>query len=195
MRHYSDSDTGRADKTTGCRRAVAVCSTLCTALLLSSCQFASLDAIVSAPAFIREAAYAEAERYLGMEYEWGGQDLPRGIDCSGLVVNVYHTVTAGTEYAPPFDDATAAMLSERYTVDIDVPARGDLVFMGDGAVSHVAILDRLGFDENGDERVYFIDAYSAAPGGGRVMERSYPADSPVILSYGRLLVIRHGQVR
>ncbi|HRW25806.1 MAG TPA: NlpC/P60 family protein [Spirochaetia bacterium] len=144
---------------------------------------------------MREAAYAEAERYLGMEYEWGGQDFPRGIDCSGLVVNVYHTVTAGTEYSPPFDDATAAMLHELYSVDTDAPARGDLVFMGDGAVSHVAILDRVAPDENGDERAYFIDAYSAAPGGGRVMERSYLADSPIILSYGRLLVIRYGPVR
>ncbi len=47
---------------------------------------------VEAPADIRLSALEEARYYIGMEYEYGGQDFyEKGIDCSGLVVNCYAT--------------------------------------------------------------------------------------------------------
>lgn len=155
---------------------------LMTALVLS-CQSDVTFTIVPAPASIRESAYYEAQSYLGMPYEWGGQDFSRGIDCSGLLVNVYFTVTIDTEFELLFDDATSSGMYSSFVESITLPSRGDLVFMGDGTVTHVAILDRIE-----DGIVFFIDAYSAAEGGGQVVARSYPVDSPKIISYGRMLL-------
>jgi len=154
--------------------------------LLLSCQHSVTEDSVPAPESIRESAFTEAQRYIGMAYEWGGQDFPRGIDCSGLLVNVYHTATVDTEYELMFDDATSFGMYASFVEVVTIPSRGDLVFMGDGTVTHVAILDRID-----DGTVFFIDAYSAAEGGGKVVARSYPVDSPKIISLGRMLLRRH----
>ncbi len=164
-------------------KVVALLFSTVMAVIILSCQPDITGTIVPAPAYIRELAFAEAQRYLGMPYEWGGQEFPRGIDCSGLLVNVYFTVTIDTEFELLFDDATSSGMYSSFVESITVPSQGDLVFMGDGSVTHVAILDRIE-----DSIVFFIDAYSAAEGGGQVVARSYPADSPKIISYGRMLL-------
>jgi hypothetical protein len=154
-------------------------------VLLFSCQPDVSGTIVSAPASIRESAFTEARRYLGMPYEWGGQEFPRGIDCSGLLVNVYRTATNNTEYELLFDDATAYGMHASFVEAVTFPSQGDLLFMGDGTITHVAIIDRI---EGGV--VFFIDAYSAAEDNGQVVARSYPVDSPKIISFGRMLLRR-----
>jgi hypothetical protein len=66
--------------------------------------------IVEAPLFVRERAFDEATRYIGMEYELGRQDFPKGIDCSGLLVNVYYTATRGIDYRLRFTDTAFSHL-------------------------------------------------------------------------------------
>lgn len=144
--------------------------------------------IIEAPQEVRETAWQEAERYLGMDYEWGGQDFPRnllcrrGVDCSGLVVNCYLAAVEQTQYALLFDDATVAAMMESYTVEPERPEKGDLIFMGEGDVGHVALYEKT---EAG--QVWFIDAYSAT---GYVEYRSYKTDNPKIRWYGRMLLAR-----
>lgn len=149
-------------------------------LLFSSCVQRE---VVESPPHIRESAYEIAEKYIGMEYEWGGQDhwTTKGIDCSGLVVNVYKEAVESTPYDLQFFDAAVVNLYNQYSARIFQPEKGDLIFMGDDGISHVAL-----FEKNENDTVYFIDAYSS--GDGEVMYRNYPADSDKIKSYGRLLV-------
>ncbi len=146
--------------------------------------------IVEAPRFVRERAFEEATRYIGMEYELGGQDFPKGIDCSGLVVNVYYTVTRGTDYRLLFTDAAVVHLYDQYTSRPGEPQKGDLVFMGESGideVTHVGILDRIEYGT-----VYFIDStYMEDPPVDGVSFRSYPEEEPKIKGYGRLLLLKH----
>jgi hypothetical protein len=146
--------------------------------------------IVEAPRFIRERAFDEATRYIGMEYEPGGQDFPKGIDCSGLLVNVYYTATRGTDYRLLFTDAAVSHLHEQYTSRAATPQQGDLVFMGESGVddvTHIGILDRI---EGGS--VYFIDStYMEDPPQNGVSLRSYSEEDPKIKGYGRLLLLKY----
>lgn len=156
-------------------------------VLLSSCCISPL--VVEAPPEIREAAFAEAGRYIGMEYEWGGQDFPssRGIDCSGLIVNVYYTATMGTDYVIPFSDANVRALYNEHTVAVENPGRGDILFMGEAdssEITHAAVYDRT---ENGE--VFFIDStHKDDPPINGVTRRSYPATDPKLKSWGRMLL-------
>ncbi len=145
----------------------------------SSCLLQVLDP-VAIPEDVLVQIFPEAERYINMEYEWGGDDFPKGVDCSGLVVNVYTTVLKGSGYDLLFNDTTARTMYDQYTLQIEAPLRGDLVFMGEGVVDHVAILDRIE-----DDKVYFIDSSSAR---GYVDKRWYPRGSSRILSFRRMLV-------
>lgn len=38
---------------------------------------------------LRTAIVSDAKQYIGLPYVWGGEDLTRGVDCSGLVQSVY----------------------------------------------------------------------------------------------------------
>jgi len=159
-------------------------------LLLSGCDlFAPTYTIVRAPEDMRVRAYRIAEKYVGMEYEWGGQDhySTKGIDCSGLIVNCYREALEGTGYELPYLDAAAGDFRRRYSSAVDQPARGDLVFMGEPgeeSVSHIAILDRI---EEGT--VYFIDASTRGDLEG-VERRSYSLDNDKIKGFGRALLLR-----
>ena len=162
-------------------------------LTLVSCSFLpgyKNPTIAEAPEEIREKAYSEAEKYIGMPYEWGGQDFPKGIDCSGLIVNVYYTATKGIKYSLPFQDATVKDLYNSYTRKIDSPQRGDLIFMGEDTssdITHVAIMEKI---ENGV--IYFIDStYKPEAGLNGVTYRSYPVTDSKIKSYGRLILYSH----
>ena len=143
---------------------------------------------LEAPEDVRLAAVGEAARYIGMEYEWGGQDvMPRGIDCSGLMVNVYDYAATLYGYELPFDDATASGMMESFCVDLDAPEVGDLLFMGaaeSDSVTHVAILE---YQMAGD--LHFIDA-TVIPDLGidGVSRRSYPAGDSRFKAFGRLIL-------
>ncbi|MCK4514811.1 MAG: C40 family peptidase, partial [Spirochaetaceae bacterium] len=138
---------------------VTVVAALLITATLSSCAliFGPPEPPVPAPASVRSDALTEAIRYIGMEYEWGGQDImPRGIDCSGLVVNVYYFAAAINGYSLPFADATAAGLHESYSTLLDLPEPGDLIFMGaadDPTTTHVAI-----YESTVDGQMTFIDS-------------------------------------
>ena len=66
---------------------------------------------------------AEAERFLGVPYLWGGSS-PAGIDCSGLVQMAL--VAAGDD-CPRDSDMQEAGWGD-WVADSDQPRRGDLVF-------------------------------------------------------------------
>lgn len=148
----------------------------------AGCRITLVPEIVEAPPEVREAAFAEAGKYIGMEYEWGGQDFyARGVDCSGLVVNAYLRAARAFGYRMLFTDSTAREMHERYTAPVGTPATGDLIFMGyGGEVSHVAVFERF---EAGE--VWFIDANSES---GFVERRRYAANDPKIISFGRMLL-------
>lgn len=141
-----------------------------------------------ASAETRAFAADAVESYLGVPYAFGGADWygPRhignsgGVDCSGLVINVYRFATGKTGQLLPFEDATVATLHMRWTKAVTTPERGDLIFMGEESVDHVAIFDH---EESG--MVYFTDAYSV---DGMVERRSYPLNSPKLMGYARMLV-------
>ena len=78
---------------------------------------------------------AQAERFLGVPYLWGGRSI-RGIDCSGLV---QLAVIAGGRTARRDSDMQAALLGAPLPPDA-VPERGDLVFWQ----GHVGIMQDAG---------------------------------------------------
>jgi hypothetical protein len=164
------------------RRSIAALS----AALLVSCAPPQVPALGPAPEELRLAALGYAREYaaLGAVYEWGGQDpLPRelAVDCSGLVVRCYGYACEDFGFSLPFEDSTAAGMLD-YSTPV-VPEPGDLIFMGEGgAVSHIALFLR----REGSE-IFLIDSTSNAMTKG-VSERSYEADDPRFLSFGRLLV-------
>lgn len=185
-------------------RAVALAATFAVVCALGSCSLmfpppAPPPEEVSAPQAVRETALAEAARYIGvMEYEWGGQDVaPRGIDCSGLVVNVYHYAATVHGFGLPFADSTAADLEARYSVPVQSPAPGDLIFMGEPPdpdlapadarpVTHVAI-----YESEAAGMITFIDSTLKEDQGiDGVSRRSYPVGDSRFISFGRLLVLQ-----
>ncbi len=100
---------------------------------------------VPAPESVRLAALQYAQKYLKLdaEYEWGAQDpLPQrlAIDCSGLVVRCYQYACHDYGYMLLFDDMTAVGM-QNYSIKINTPQPGDLIFMGEeGIVSRIASL-------------------------------------------------------
>jgi cell wall-associated NlpC family hydrolase len=83
----------------------------------------------------RQKVLAEAERWLGVPYRFGGSS-PSGVDCSAFVCNIYQTV----------DRVLPRTSTEQSQSGLGVPLSesrpGDLVFFntsGEG-VSHVGIL-------------------------------------------------------
>jgi cell wall-associated NlpC family hydrolase len=77
---------------------------------------------------------ATARRFLGVPYLWGGMSA-QGLDCSGLVSQVYaaHGVTLPRDADLQFDDPAAA------PVDKAQLRPGDLVFFGKSKVTHVGM--------------------------------------------------------
>lgn len=83
---------------------------------------------------IRRKIVAEAEKYIGVPYQWGGESAETGFDCSGLVLSVYRKVgidlprTASNQYG-------RGRFVKRGNL-----AKGDLVFFKSGGrISHVGI--------------------------------------------------------
>jgi cell wall-associated NlpC family hydrolase len=71
-----------------------------------------------------------AEAFMGVPYLWGGTSA-RGIDCSGLVQQVYRL----NGVALPRDADQQAMLGRR----VEAARAGDLLFFGAESVTHVAL--------------------------------------------------------
>ena len=73
---------------------------------------------------------ATAHAFLGVPYLWGG-NTALGMDCSGFVQQVYRLNGVRLDR-----DAHQQAVEGR---SVDVPARGDLVFFGETAITHVGI--------------------------------------------------------
>lgn len=128
-------------------------------LLLSGCQYFVFvsHTEVSATDEIREKAFFAAEYYAdaNIEYELGGTDTTyvptygsRGLDCSGLVNNVYNYAIQGTNYSLGYVDATADQIYKNYSETLNYPQKGDLMIWTDDSdhAFHIAIFEKI---ENG----------------------------------------------
>jgi len=102
-------------------------------------------------------------------------------DYSGLVINIYQEVGERYGLKLPFSDTTSTELFAFYTKPVQTPLCGDIIFMGEEQdITHVAI-----FHQFFDAEIEFLDAYSVT---GSVEIRMYPASSPKIKGFGRMLV-------
>lgn len=138
-----------------------------TAVSDTSSSSTSKDSAQAAPEQIRrgEAVKAEALKYAGVPYLWGGK-TPEGFDSSGLVQYVY-------KKAANIDLGSTVASQARHTVAVPIEdaVPGDLLFW-DG-YSHVGIY--LGNNEfihapGTDEKVKSED-FSEMPLDGKVAER------------------------
>jgi cell wall-associated NlpC family hydrolase len=61
---------------------------------VASADLDGTDATTSstAPTDSQQAVVAEAKKYLGLPYVWGGTSISKGVDCSGLVQSVYKSL-------------------------------------------------------------------------------------------------------
>ena len=74
-----------------------------------------------------------ALQFVGNPYVWGGTSLTNGADCSGFTQSVFANFGIGIP-------RTAASQSGSGTpVSLDSLQAGDLIFYGDGGISHVAL--------------------------------------------------------
>ena len=78
------------------------------------------------------------KRFLGTPYKWAGNDLSKGVDCSGFVYNVYK------HFGVNLNRNSAAMASNGYAVSKSDLQVGDLVLFdtsgpNNGGISHVGI--------------------------------------------------------
>lgn len=153
-----------------------------------SCSFGYKLSIVPAPPEVGERAVEYARKYieLGAEYEWGGQDpLPRKIvvDCSGLVIRCYEYAANDYGYTLLFSDTTSyGMKNYSLTITQQDLQPGDLLFMGDGTIDHIALFVK---HENGN--IYFIDStLKPEEGINGVTERFYPDGDTRFIACGRM---------
>ncbi|GAB4221952.1 MAG: hypothetical protein Kow009_13530 [Spirochaetales bacterium] len=184
-------DPVREGRTMGKRISILLfsLSILSLSLLVGGCHMHSGPHIVPAPQEVRERALYYARQYMaeGAEYQWGGQDpLPKlAVDCSGLVIRSYGYVCAEKGYFLLFQDTTSyGLRSYSQELTLEELSPGDLLFMGEGSVSHVALFVQR---ENG--MIQFIDStYQPDAGINGVSERRYEEGDPRFLGFGRLLI-------
>jgi cell wall-associated NlpC family hydrolase len=97
----------------------------------SSALAAATAAAAAVPKGGADAVIAEAKKYLGVKYVWGGED-PKGFDCSGLVQYVYGKFGVDMPRVAADQAKTGRAISK-------ADARpGDLVFYGKPA-THVGV--------------------------------------------------------
>ncbi len=73
-------------------------------------------------------------RLLGLPYRWGGTDSTRGMDCSGLVLRVMQIRGIAVPRDAEDQFASAPFRSEE---GWERARAGDLVFFGEGGITHV----------------------------------------------------------
>ena len=106
------------------------------AATLSTQQVAGTTATGSVPSgsTTGEDVVAEAKKYLGVPYVWGGTDPSKGLDCSGLVQLVFKNLGVDLPRVS-YQQAT-----EGKAVSSLAQARpGDLLAFGSPSVNHIAI--------------------------------------------------------
>jgi cell wall-associated NlpC family hydrolase len=81
-----------------------------------------------------QAVVAEARKYLGVPYVWGGTDPQKGLDCSGLVQLVYKNLGIDLPRVS-YQQATQG----QKVASLDQARPGDLLAFGSPRVNHIAI--------------------------------------------------------
>lgn len=166
-------------------------------LLLSSCQFFVLVSYneVSATDEIREKAFFAAEYYADadIEYELGGSETTyvptysvRGLDCSGLVNNVYEYAIEDTNYSLLYSDATADQIYSDYSEPIENPEQGDLMVWrdDDDHAYHIAI-----YWKTEENKYWFIESNDIPQLGiDGTAYRSLSIDNPYNTTFRRMLL-------
>lgn len=80
------------------------------------------------------AIAAKAQQYAGwLPYVWGGSSLSSGADCSGFTMSIY------AAYGISLPHSSSAQASGGRSISRSELQPGDLVFYGNGGISHVAI--------------------------------------------------------
>jgi cell wall-associated NlpC family hydrolase len=148
---------------------------------------------VECPVEIREKVVFYAQEYAKRDtyFEWGGRDLleKEGIlevDCSGIIVRAYQYAVKDTKYSLLFNDTNVSSFYEYFTIPVDIPMSGDIIFMGTNTIypTHMSIF--IGMD---NENIYFIDStYKEDEGIDGVSLRFYEKDDSRFLQFARLLV-------
>ena len=78
------------------------------------------------------------KQFLGTPYKWAGNDLTKGVDCSGFVYNVYK------HFGVSLNRSSASMINDGYAVAKSELQTGDIILFdttgtNDGGISHVGI--------------------------------------------------------
>jgi len=113
--------------------------------------------------YLAEQIVAHSLQFLGTPYVWGGNDLRRGVDCSGFVHHVFR------DFGIVLYRSSAAMSRNGVAVGRNELLPGDLVFfdtMGGGRISHVGL-----YIGDGD----FIHSTVPGVGGGVIISSLYEA--------------------
>ena len=164
-------------------RSVCMSSIVCVLCiwLVGSCTFPYEMDITPVSTDVLEQVSVISTQYIGTPYIWGGQSLQNGVDCSGFVIEVYKLALQYTGASLLFQDASVQDILECYSITIDRSevASGDIIFMGDDTVSHIAI-----YLYTANDSMYFVDAFSVSQ---CVSVRAYPLLSPKFKGFGRML--------
>jgi hypothetical protein len=153
-----------------------------------------LYSVAECPENIRERVVFFAQKYVQRDtyFEWGENDPleKEGIlelDCSGLIVRAYQYAVKDTKYGLLFEDTNVSSLYTYFTIPVDIPTPGDLIFMGtepNNPPTHMSIF--VGMD---DDNIYFIDSTLKEDENiDGVTLRFYKKEDPKFLFFARLLV-------
>lgn len=84
---------------------------------------------------LRNSVIASAEKFIGLQYKWGGKSPKSGFDCSGFTSYVMQENGINVQGASHHQSKLGKKVSKSKV------APGDLIFFGSGSkVSHVAIV-------------------------------------------------------
>ncbi len=84
----------------------------------------------------RNMVVAEAKKYLGVPYKYGGKSPHTGFDCSGLLTYVFNKTGIG------LSGSSSQMAKKGRMTSTGQCKKGDLAFFGtNGKVTHVALIE------------------------------------------------------
>ena len=129
-----------------------------------------------------QSVVAEARKYLGVPYVWGGTDPQKGLDCSGLVQLVYKNL--GVDL--PRVSYQQATQGEK-VANLDQARPGDLLAFGSPTVNHIAIYigdGKMIHAPRPGENVEVSDVYATPVAIRRVLPDATAASSALNLPTG-----------